>query len=185
MSETTSGVTPERVLPARDRTPERAEFLSDVLTTAVEGGIGYWSSVSDYRWWSPTLDGGSAPHRDGQANAYVVVHCDDELPDTCLNNIDGHWYVITYGRAPYEIHARDCVTCGIARGGRLVTVDDIARALGMLRKGPVQGLNEKLRADIIANDHGNGDPEGNHQDIDAGLADCIVQVALFGEVVYG
>jgi hypothetical protein len=35
----------------------------------------------------------------------------DELPDTCLNRIDGHWYVITYGRAPYQIHAQDCATC--------------------------------------------------------------------------
>lgn len=35
----------------------------------------------------------------------------DELPDTCLNTVDGHWYVVTYGRAPYQIHATDCETC--------------------------------------------------------------------------
>lgn len=34
-----------------------------------------------------------------------------ELPDTVLNNVDGHWYVITYGAAPYQIHATDCTTC--------------------------------------------------------------------------
>lgn len=30
------------------RTPERAQFLRDVLTTAVEGGINYWAQVGDY-----------------------------------------------------------------------------------------------------------------------------------------
>lgn len=35
---------------------------------------------------------------------------DEELPDTCLAP-DGHWYVITYGRARWQIHAKDCPTC--------------------------------------------------------------------------
>jgi hypothetical protein len=35
-----------------------------------------------------------------------------ESPDTVLNRVDGHWYVMTYGRAPYSIHAQDCATCG-------------------------------------------------------------------------
>ena len=56
------------------RSAERSEFLSDVITTAVEGGIGYWAKVSEYRWYSPSLDGGSATHEDGVANAYVTVH---------------------------------------------------------------------------------------------------------------
>jgi hypothetical protein len=30
---------------------EREQFLSDVLTTAVEGGINYWAAVSDYKWY--------------------------------------------------------------------------------------------------------------------------------------
>lgn len=182
---TTTTLAPEAVLPKRERTPERAQFLADIITTAVEGGIGYWSTVSVYRWWAPDLDGGTALHHDGQANAYAVVHAeDDELPIACLNNVDGHWYVVTYGAAPYQIHAPDCRTCGIPEDGRLVTVDTVARALGVLRKGPVTGLSETLRADIVAQDRANGEADG-HQDIDAGLADCIVQVALFGEVVYG
>jgi hypothetical protein len=35
---------------------------------------------------------------------------DGEEPDTCQAP-DGHWYVITYGRASWEIHARDCEKC--------------------------------------------------------------------------
>lgn len=33
----------------RKRSPEREQFLADVLTTAVEGGIQYWSTVEEYR----------------------------------------------------------------------------------------------------------------------------------------
>lgn len=32
------------------RTSERVQFLADVLTTAIEGGVGYWSYAEDYRW---------------------------------------------------------------------------------------------------------------------------------------
>ena len=34
-----------------------------------------------------------------------------ETPDIVLNNVDGHWYQITYGRAPFRYHATDCPTC--------------------------------------------------------------------------
>jgi hypothetical protein len=30
------------------RSPERVQFLKDVLITAVEGGINYWGAVADY-----------------------------------------------------------------------------------------------------------------------------------------
>jgi hypothetical protein len=46
-----------------------------VITTAVEGGINYWASVSGYHWYYPDLDGGTAhPGLDGSANTYVTVH---------------------------------------------------------------------------------------------------------------
>ena len=61
--------------------------------------------------------------RDGNSRLYVwecsETDCHDEEvseePDTCLNPIDGHWYVITYGRARWEIHAPDCETCAAER----------------------------------------------------------------------
>src|SRR5690349_12305629 len=34
----------------RKRTPEREEFLADILTTAVEGGINDWAEVIRYKW---------------------------------------------------------------------------------------------------------------------------------------
>jgi hypothetical protein len=57
------------------RSAERADFLTTVITTAVEGGINYWASVSGYHWYHPNLDGGTAhPGPGGSANAYVTVH---------------------------------------------------------------------------------------------------------------
>lgn len=54
--------------------PREWEFLADVLTTAVEGGIGYWSQVDGYHWFSPTLSGGTGePGPNGCANAYVEL----------------------------------------------------------------------------------------------------------------
>lgn len=35
------------------RTNERKQWLDDVFVTALEGGIGYWSECSEYRWFGP------------------------------------------------------------------------------------------------------------------------------------
>jgi hypothetical protein len=31
-------------------TPARAQFATDILTTAIEGGVNYWAQVLDYHW---------------------------------------------------------------------------------------------------------------------------------------
>lgn len=54
---------------------ETAKFLSDVIITALEGGIGYWSQASVYRHGF-TYD--EAEDRDGRESkrqpAYAVIH---------------------------------------------------------------------------------------------------------------
>lgn len=63
--------------PAPLKTPDelaldRDDFLASVIVTAVEGGIGYWASTSEYRWFQPDLDGGTAtPTERGGANAFA------------------------------------------------------------------------------------------------------------------
>jgi hypothetical protein len=60
------------------RAPQEADFLTHVITTAVEGGINYWASVSGYHWHFPDLDGGTArPGPGGSANAYITLHEND------------------------------------------------------------------------------------------------------------
>lgn len=65
------------------RTAQREEFLADILTTAIEGGINDWAAVTEYRW-----DG--LDHRDYFAtivdgNAYDL---DDEEPDFPESRVD-------------------------------------------------------------------------------------------------
>lgn len=63
------------MLPGKKRAPERAEFLADVLTTAVEGGVQFWANVSNYHWYDPAMDSpGTGLFNVGEANAYVTIH---------------------------------------------------------------------------------------------------------------
>lgn len=49
------------------RTAERIEFLSDILTTAVEGGINDWAEVSEYKheYCTPPV---------AKADTFAIVH---------------------------------------------------------------------------------------------------------------
>lgn len=142
------------MLPGHKRSKERASFLVDVLVTAVEGGIGYWSKVSDYCWYDPSL-GASGPclYNVGEANAYVTVH-----------------------EQGSELEPGRVATVG---------VDDIARAM---KKIANEEIVPELRPDIVrairVNNYTNGTSD-EVLDIDATLADIIMQVAVLGEVIYG
>lgn len=60
------------------RTAERQDFYASIITTALEGGVGYWSQASEYRWFFPDLSGGTAtPGPHGTANAYATLHEND------------------------------------------------------------------------------------------------------------
>lgn len=140
-----------------NRSAERQEFLADIITTAVEGGIGYWSKVSDYRWQCPRL-GYSHPQR----------YPEGSVPDKADASVTVWDYECDEGRDDnpprYDI-----------------TVESIASALARFREGKIGGLHESNRAKVIAIDALNG-----QEDVpDADMADWIVQVACFGEVIYG
>lgn len=142
------------MIPTRTRSAERSQFLTDVLTGAVEGGINYWAQVSDYHWFSPTLDGGTAEHPEGQANAYVTIHETGDDPS------DPDLVVRTIG------------------------IDDIARALGEIKANPQRPGPEWMDSGTVASIL-LADRTSDAGEIDAGVSDCIVQVVLFGKVVYG
>lgn len=39
--------------------PKRAEFTATIISTALEGGIGYWSGCVQYQWRYPDLGASS------------------------------------------------------------------------------------------------------------------------------
>jgi hypothetical protein len=147
---------------------EREEFLADVVTTALEGGIGYWSVAHEYRWYDPTLGasraGGEPADGIPYAYAWVEQNAGDEQ---YLDNVE-----VRKGN-------------GDAHDIALIDKALVARAFGLIRKAATgeheipymsQSWANTLLAASNMNDAG---------EIDAGDADAIVQVGLFGEVVYG
>jgi len=58
------------------RSEEREAFLQDVITTAVEGGIGYWSQCSHYQWvhWDDGRVMVTVGQRGDRTDCYAVVH---------------------------------------------------------------------------------------------------------------
>lgn len=131
----------------RTRSEERTEFITDVFTTALEGGINYWAVVTEYQ------HDGDYPH------ATIVdaeAHYQDEItPETT-------WHV---------------------------DLDTIAKGLNRITKakaGEIEYLHEGHRRLVAAANRANDcAPDGHNDDIDADVADNILQVALFGKVVYG
>lgn len=119
------------------RTPERNEFLTDILCCAVEGGTGYWAAASNYRWDCPPDQAGVTLH---ELN-------DDETA------FDGTEHKVTL----------DTIETGIQR-----VIDGHVRLSPTMLGWIVDGNNENYAGMI-----------------DSDCADCIVQAALFGKLVYG
>ena len=134
------------------------EFLACIITTAVEGGIGYWSQVSDYNWTDPQLDKEPTSHF-AEARVHEMADADETEYEVYGDDWSG-WY---------------------RKEGVWVRMEDIARALAKIA-GPDeiehcgQTWRERMVSAMIEEDAG---------DIDSSDADNIVQVAMFGKLVYG
>lgn len=121
----------------------RDQLMLDLFTTALEGGIGYWSKCSEYKWRD-------AEARDDPSWYWATIHemGDDEEPfeDWPVHRIDH----------------------------------------GVMEKGYAQacaGWRDKIswstdKPPIVIDDD-------TDWDYDAGDADVIVQLGLFGDVRYG
>lgn len=142
---------------------KRDEFLAYVLTTAVEGGIGYWSRIQDYEqrengtWVEITLvdyvmaeEMGALDKYEGDLNPlWSGMQIVDELYEA--------------GKIPKEaIHK--------------VTLKTIAKGLGIVRKQGVSCYDASIMLADRDNDAG---------EIDSCAADVIVQAGIFGKILYG
>lgn len=112
---------------------ERKQFLADVLTTAVDGGINYWAMVSNYVFDSPS-------------ETRVTVH---ELGDD--GNPSGYVDIT------------------------ITEIDEAIRSV-LTDSSLPSHVRSMVRETNIENDAG---------DIDAELADIIMQFAVLGELTYG
>lgn len=102
----------------------------EIFTTAMEGGIGYWSIADEYRW--------KYLYEDWEND--IVKPLDDDQVLVVLSDTEGDDF------------------------------KDVELTPAKIRAGVKWVLNNR--------------PHYNIQDIDADVADAIVQAGLFGEVVY-
>lgn len=136
------------------RSAERTQFLTDVFTTALEGGVNYWASVREYR------------HT--ESPRAVLVRSEDLV-------FDDHLFAWVPAKGAERL---------------VVDLDVVARGVNRIAatdKNRKEYLREADRRLVAAASRENdmGPADMRHGDIDAGIAELILQVALFDEVVYG
>lgn len=117
------------------------QYLSDIMTTAIEGGIGYWCAAQTI----------ARDDRDQSVTRVVGV---------------------------FDRESGDAFTEPAAMSPD-ITRETIVRGLGALVKGAQ--VRRDIRAAVVASLMEPGDG----CDLDAEACDVIVQLGLFGEIVYG
>ena len=141
-----------------NRTAERADFLAEIITTAIESNaIQYWARVSDYKWGSERGE-----HKLGERHTASAQ----------LQPAEGieSWADIAAEGLPKRI--------GTDKRAPL-DVDAIAAGIGRIMRRKVKVCDQSRRTIIEASRENDGG------DIDAELADIIVQAAMLGEIVFG
>jgi hypothetical protein len=120
------------------------QMIADVYTTALEGGINYWSCVHEYKW----SDGNG--NSDVSGFRAVIQEIDEETKYIINKNV-------------------------IEKGYKLAT-EDFRDSISWSTDYPPH-KDEFFKSKIM-------DLE-NPWDFDAGDADCILQLGIFGEVIFG
>lgn len=143
---------------ATAKSAQRLQFLHDVMITALEGGVGYWSVADD-----------------------IVRHENDDLfykryTLYCFDPDDPK----AAGECGLSTRENPVPICQ----GHLVDPDAIARGMGLAtrpeRDSDEIGWHYSNRRHVIE-----ANRENDAGAIDAGDADCIVQLSAFGKVIYG
>lgn len=145
-----------------ERTEARKQFLHNVFVTALEGGIGYWSVAEEYHWGT---DGGAKVVDDLDDFYAVILSSEDD------------WGV----EEAYV--AEEGKTQPITETQSLrVDINVIERGSNMLVEKVLSGefKNEYLMQFVVA-----WSTNSDDGDYDINGADLVVQLGLFGEVVYG
>lgn len=153
----------------RTKSAERQMFLWDVMSTALEGGVNSWSAADEIvREVDPGEDRPLSDPRAMFHYSEYVLFCSEGGPEPS-----------ECGLSTKENPIDVCP-------GHRVDPDVIARGIGLASlsavKGDQQGIgwHYSQRRHVIE-----GNRENDAGDIDAFDANCIVQLGVFGSVIYG
>jgi hypothetical protein len=135
------------------------QVAADVLATALEGGVGYWSLATDIKYDETTED---------VVYLGVTLH-EAEDDDEKIDAGDCILHQTIYGNNYYRAE------------GHTITLEDVKDAINRIAFETVKYASDRymkaLCRSLIFN------PE--EADYDSDDADRIVQVAALGEVIYG
>lgn len=170
------------------RTDARKSFLHSVFTTALEGGIGYWSEAGSYRWSKPenytkVIDGvpfNGSHDVDDTDYFYATLYSTEE--DWGVTEVFQPQYNSPEGpvvHLPNESQNQPLrVDIDVVERGVNLLVDKVIAATKS--EDPEAQFSRKyLRQFVEA-----WLSDGEQGDFDADGADLAIQLGLFGEVVY-
>lgn len=145
----------------------RDQAYLDIFITALEGGIGYWSQCQLYLW---TDESGHPDPKGFHAKIIETEQTWDEstwLPGVCI------------GQASLPDYSGELHDHPVFRVDRKVIAEGVKRFIAKQKEMGRAGSHFGRAA--VCLDWGKWDD----LDIDAMIADEIVQLGLFGEAVYG
>ena len=153
------------------RTYARRDFLSDILITAAEGGVNYWGHVNAYNW---------ADTREGEDPVETVmdIWVDAEmleLPESGITQPER----FEMGRDP-ALGGVTLTKFGIYH----VDIEVVSKGINLIIAGKTtihpSVLGDYRKANKLIDGYYDSDAW-----IDSEAADIIVQVGIFGEIVFG
>lgn len=170
------------------RTDARKSFLHSVFTTALEGGIGYWSEAGTYRWSKPE---NYTKVIDGQA--FKGSHDVEDIDGfhAVLYSTEEDWGVTEVYQPQYNSPEGPVVHLPEESQNQplYVGIDVVERGVEMLVDKVIAATKSEdpdapfsrtyLRQFVEA-----WLSDGEMGDYDADGADLAIQLGLFGEVVY-
>lgn len=156
-------------------TEARKQFLHNIFTTAIEGGINYWADVEAYHWLMKghNADTGEVFSQDDLDSFYAVITPGDE-----------DWGV-SHLATGHGLGEREPVR---------IDIDVVIRGVDLFRRyclGEINSHGEETPSPPLRPDHywnqflAAEATDGEDGDYDAEVADNIVQFGLFSQVVYG
>lgn len=145
----------------------RKRFLHTVFVTALEGGIGYWSRCSTYHWLKPE-------YSDMRGYLDGCEDIDGFYAEIIPGDPDGWGIGVLPNGVQVADHEQLRIDLDVMERGVLYYREHLVTMKGLRGLSP---MGQRILDDI--------DSSGEYGDIDAGVADVIVQYGLFGTQVYG
>lgn len=169
-------------IPTIQRTEGRKKFFHYMFTTAMEGGIGYWSMADEYHWCKKNAGEQTGP-------STYTLHTEDDLDGfyAIITSNEDDWginYAYISEVGAFAIMPEECQNQPLR-----IDIDVIERGWNMFMNKVIEATKSERPEQEFSNPYFRQaivqyltDMEDG--DSDADVADLVVQLGLFREHVY-